>query len=202
MSFASWDSPGTLGSVTRSNVSRGGVRYTIWNGVLPVDLFCMLLNANSTCAKAMSHYLGWLSLMHLMRFPKVQFVISVWGWFVVLNFNSVENFFHSVFQNWLKNFTSWSKVMDFGTPCNLTIPWKKRLAVFTASEVFLQVKKWAILVYLSTTTKTESNHLWVLGKPSIKSKLRSLILSLELVVVCKGMCFGIVPCTLDRLGTC
>ena len=43
-----------------------------------------------------------------------------------------------------------------------------KLAMFTASDVFWQARKWAILLYLSITTKTESYPHWVLGRLSIK----------------------------------
>ena len=139
-------------------------------------MFLMLLKENSTYAKVVSHCLGWLLLIHRMRLPSVRFMTyvcpSVCGCLVVLNLSSVENFFHNVLQNWLRNLISLSKVIDLGTLYNLTISQKKRLAMYTASDVFLQAKKCAILLYLSTTTKTESKPFWVFGSPKTKSMVR------------------------------
>ena len=98
---------------------------------------------------------------------------SVCGWFMVLNLSYIENFLHSVRQNWLRNLTSLSKVMDLGTPCSLIISQKKRLAMFIVSQVFLQARKCAILLYMSTTTKIESKPLCVFGSPNTNSIVRS-----------------------------
>ena len=91
----------------------------------------------------------------------------------MLNFSYVENFFHSVHHNWLRNLISLSEVMDLGTSCSLTISRKKRLAMFTASEIFLQARKCSILLYVSATTKTELKPLCVFGSPNTKSIMRS-----------------------------
>jgi hypothetical protein len=69
----------------------------------------------------------------------------------------------------LNYLVSWSKVIDLGTPCNLTTSRKKRLATWTTSDVFLQATKWAILENLSTITVIESTPCWVLGSPNMKS---------------------------------
>jgi hypothetical protein len=79
-------------------------------------------------------------------FPNVRFTTSVcpsvFGWLVLLKFKAVSNRLHSVLQKWERNLVSRSEVIDFGTPCNLTTSRrkkKKRLATWTASNVFLQV---------------------------------------------------------------
>ena len=91
----------------------------ISKGVLPMDLFCILLKANSAWAKATSHYFGCSLQMHLIKFPNVRLVTSVYpsvcGLLVVLHLNSVANVFHNVFQKWLKNFTSRSEVINLRT---------------------------------------------------------------------------------------
>jgi len=113
----------------------------------------------------------------MIKFPRVRFTTSVWpslwGWLVLLKFRDVSNRRHKVLQKWLKNFVSRSEVIDLGTPCRRTISLKNKLATFTALEVFLHAIKWAILEYLSTTTKTESTLRWVRGSPRMKSNDKS-----------------------------
>jgi len=142
-----------------------------------VDLLTELLYANSTCAKARSHCLDFAPTMHRKRLPRLHLTTSIYpsvcGWYALLNYNRVSIFFHRVLQKWLKNLTSRYKVIDFGTPCSLTISSKNNTTTLVAYSVFLHARKWVILENLSTTTKMESLPYWVYGSPKTKSMLRS-----------------------------
>ena len=122
------------GSDARSNVNLGRLVYTTSNGHLSVDWFFMLLKANSACARDKSHCLGLEPLRQRIKLPSVLLVTlvypSVWGWAVVLYFSVVSNFFHRVFQKWLRNLTSLLETIVLGIPCNPMTSLKKRLATY------------------------------------------------------------------------
>ena len=68
-----------VGSDARSKVvSLGCFVYTTSNGHLPVDLFFILLKANSDCARAKSHCFGLDPLRQHIKLSTVLFVTFVW----------------------------------------------------------------------------------------------------------------------------
>jgi len=87
---------------------------------------------------------------------------SVWGWQEVEKFNLVPSLFPRFLQKWLTNFGSISKTMVLSRPWSLTTSWKKSLKMLLESSTLLHGMKWALFLNLSSTTKMESNPLYVL----------------------------------------
>jgi hypothetical protein len=89
---------------------------------------------------------------------------SIWGWWAVLNANSVPKPANKLFQKLGVNLASRSETMVLGRPCNLKIYFIKKLATPMVLKVDLIGMKWATLLKLSTTTMIASCFFIVFGK--------------------------------------
>lgn len=72
------------GSSIRSNGPLGCRPYTVWNGVLPIDLFKESLKENFSWGRIVSQLWEYFLVRHLRRLPKDLFTTSIYpsiyGW--------------------------------------------------------------------------------------------------------------------------